>query len=175
MRVRGYTRPHRTRDSESIALGARYGHTVRALALILLTSTALTGCGGHLLQIAAASAGPTASVTPTTTTPVEQPFHNSGVAFTDDPSIVNPHPVLVNSWSRLDDDEAVRLYVTVGSPDCVGVHATVTEAPDAVTVEVRTGTRPEAVGRMCTMIAMVGTLDVRLQSPLGDRLVLNVY
>ena len=34
--------------------------------------------------------------------------------------------------------------------------------------------RPEAVGRMCTMIAVLGTLTVPLQDRLGDRTVLSV-
>jgi hypothetical protein len=67
------------------------------------------------------------------------------------------------------------LYFTVGSPECSGVHANVSETSETVAVEFRSGTLPEAVGRMCTMIAVFGSVDVPLQNPLGDRQVLSVY
>ena len=43
------------------------------------------------------------------------------------------------------------------------------ETPEAVAVELRGGTLPEAVGRACIMIAVSGNLNVQLQAPLGDR------
>ena len=67
------------------------------------------------------------------------------------------------------------MHFTTGSPECYGVHAHRAETTETVTVELRAGSLPEAVGRMCIMIAVFGTLEVPLQSPLGDREVLSVY
>jgi hypothetical protein len=113
----------------------------------------------------------TASATPAL---ADEPAGRAEVAFVDNPSIVNSRPLQIDSWSRTDgdSDEALDLHFTVGSPACVGVHATVHETDDSVAVELSSGTRPEAVGRMCPMIAVFGVLKVRLLSRLGDRQVL---
>lgn len=95
--------------------------------------------------------------------------------FVDNPAIVDPHPLAVEAWSRVPGDTAVAVHFTTGVPECYGVHAMVQETAEAVTVELQSGTPPEAVGRMCIMMAVSGTLDVPLQSPLGDRRVLSVY
>jgi hypothetical protein len=55
------------------------------------------------------------------------------------------------------------------------VHATVEETAENVTVALTGGTLPEAVGRACIMIAVTGTLEVPLQSPLGNRQVLDKH
>ena len=104
----------------------------------------------------------------------EQPG-NPGVAFVDNPAIVDPHPMPAESFSRVADEQAVALHFTTGTPECFGVHATVAETAETVTVELRGGTLPEAVGRACIMIAVSGTLEVPLQGPLGDRQVVSVY
>ena len=96
-----------------------------------------------------------------------------GVVFTDNPAIVDPHPIRVESWSRAADANAVAVNFTTGTDTCYGVHATVEETPETVTVDLQGGTLPEAVNRACIMIALFGTLDVPLQSPLGDRHVLS--
>ena len=49
----------------------------------------------------------------------------------------------------------------------------VAETAESVTVEVRTGARPDAASRSCIMIAVTGRLEVSLPSPLGQRLVLS--
>ena len=92
--------------------------------------------------------------------------------FTDNPAIVDSHPLRVESW-RLVGEDVLALQFTTGTPQCFGVHAIVHETPDAVTVELRGGTLPEAVGRACIMIAVFGSLDVQLQQPLGDREVIS--
>jgi hypothetical protein len=107
------------------------------------------------------------------TAPPEVP--PGGVVFTDNPDIVDPHPIRVESWSRTPDDNAVAVHFTLGPPDCYGVHATVQETDNTVTVDLRSGTPPEAIGRMCIMIALFGTVDVPLQAPLGDRQVLAAH
>jgi hypothetical protein len=112
---------------------------------------------------------PTAGAEPTA--PPEVP--PGGVVFTDNPAIVNPHPIPAESWSRAGTDNAVKVNFTSGADTCFGVHATVQETSETVTVELQSGTLPEAVGRACIMIALFGTLEVPLQGPLGDRQVLS--
>jgi hypothetical protein len=109
----------------------------------------------------------------TTVEPPERP--SAGAMFTDNPAIVDAHPMPVASWSRFADDRALAVHFTTGTPQCYGVHATTQETADTVTVEFRSGTLPEAVGRACIMIALEGTLQVPLSAPLGDRRVLSVY
>ncbi|HJT91224.1 MAG TPA: hypothetical protein VJ777_04680, partial [Mycobacterium sp.] len=118
-------------------------------------------------------AAPAATAEPTSVVP-EVPSGNLGVAFVDDPTIVDPHLMRIESWSRLGAGEALALNFTTGTPECYGVNATVHETAENVTVELRGGTRPEAVGRACIEIAVTGTLEVALQSPIGDRQVLSV-
>ncbi|KUH94542.1 hypothetical protein [Mycobacterium sp. IS-3022] len=98
-----------------------------------------------------------------------------GVVFTDNPAIVDAHPMRAESFSRSADDRAIGVHFTTGTPQCYGVHATVQETPDVVTVALRGGTLPEAVGRACIMIAVSGTLDVALENPLGARQVLTAF
>jgi hypothetical protein len=96
-----------------------------------------------------------------------------GVAFTDNPAIVDPHPMPVESWSRVGNDRAVAVHFTTGTPACNGVHATAHETADTVTIDLKGGSLPASAGRMCIMLAVTGTLVVPLQSPLGDRQVLS--
>ena len=67
------------------------------------------------------------------------------VVFVDNPAIVDPHPMLAESWSRVADQQAVALHFTTGTPECYGVHATVAETAETVTVELREGALPGAV------------------------------
>jgi hypothetical protein len=97
------------------------------------------------------------------------------VVFVDNPAIVDPHPLPFDSWNRVDNDHAVAVQFTTGTPECYGVHATVTETADTVSIDLLGGTLPEAVGRACIMIAVSGTLEVQLQGPLGDRQVLDKH
>jgi hypothetical protein len=120
--------------------------------------------------ISAAVGGPAAWADPTT--PPEVP-PGGRMMFTDDPAIVEAHPAVIESWSRVADDNAVAVNFTSGTPECSGVHATVLETVDTVTVDLRSGTVPAAADRMCIMLAVFGTLEVPLQAPLGDRRVLS--
>ena len=113
--------------------------------------------------------GPPASAE--STVPPEVP--PGGVVFIDNPAVVDPHPMRVESWSRAADDNAVNVNFTSGTDACYGVHAAVHETEDSITVDLQGGTLPEAVGRACIMIALFGTLEVPLQSPLGERQVLS--
>ena len=150
---------------------------MRVLALAVISCVLcvlVAGCGSHGFDTASASAGPAPSVS-TTTTPPERAADNPAVVFTDNPALVDSRPLPFDSWTRVNNGDALALNFTLGSPDCFGVHATVHETAETVAVELRSGSRPEAVGRMCTMIAVFGTLDVPLPSPLGDRQVLSVF
>ncbi|WP_006242406.1 hypothetical protein [Mycolicibacterium tusciae] len=98
-----------------------------------------------------------------------------GVAFVDNPTIVDARPMPAESFSRVPGDHAVAVHFTTGTPECYGVHAVVTETTQAVSVELLSGSRPEAVGRACIMIAVSGTLEVPLGGPLGGRQVLSVW
>jgi hypothetical protein len=95
------------------------------------------------------------------------------MVFIDNPALVDPHPVAIESWSRAAAEDAVAVNFASGTPACAAVHATAHETADTVTVDLRGGTLPEAVGRMCIMLAVFGTVEVPLQAPLGDRRVLT--
>jgi hypothetical protein len=116
-----------------------------------------------------AAAVPTAAAEPYA--PPEVP--PGGVEFVDDPLIVNVHPTRVEGWSRSHRDDAVSVHFTSGTSECYGAHATATETPESVTVDLSTGTRADALDRACIMIALFGTLEVPLAAPLGERRVLS--
>jgi hypothetical protein len=126
---------------------------------------ALTGLLLLVLGVATAAAEPSA--------PPEVP--PGGVVFADNLAIVDPYPIPVESWSRAGTDNAVNVNFTSGTDTCYGVHAAVRETSETVTVELHSGTLPEAVNRPCILIALFGTLEVPLQGPLGDRRVLSAY
>ncbi|MFO7162214.1 MAG: hypothetical protein DIU75_002590 [Mycolicibacterium hassiacum] len=98
-----------------------------------------------------------------------------GVRFVDNPAIVDSHPLRPDAFSRVPGDNAVAVHFTTGVPECYGVRATVSETAEAVTVALRGGVVPEAVGRPCIMMAVVGTLEVPLAAPLGSRAVLAEF
>lgn len=116
----------------------------------------------------------TASAQPPAPVPVPETHPGTPTTmFVDDPAIVSAYPTRPQGWSRLPGDRAVRVHFTIGTPDCYGVTATVTETAEQVVVDLRTGTLPTAVERACIMIALSGGLDVPLNNPLGNRQVLS--
>ncbi|MRH86916.1 hypothetical protein GFY24_05445 [Nocardia sp. SYP-A9097] len=146
------------------------GRRLTATALAALLSLALVACGDT-----EKSGDRTKSGTTTTSAdpaPTEAPQGQIGRGFTADPTIVNPHPLSFDSWTRLADDK-IAVNFTTGSPECYGVDATVTETAKSVTIALRSGTRADAVGRMCTMIAVFGSLEIQLKAPLGNRNILS--
>ncbi|UFS93806.1 hypothetical protein [Nocardia huaxiensis] len=114
----------------------------------------------------------TSAVTTTTPSPTEAPDTQLGRPFTADPTIVNPRPTTFDSWTRVAPDKIAVNFQT-GSPACYGVDATTTETDKTVTVELRVGTRADAVGKMCTQEAVFGSLEIQLKAPLGDRNVVS--
>ncbi|MFI6173013.1 hypothetical protein ACIBCN_39985 [Nocardia sp. NPDC051052] len=146
------------------------GGRAAAAVAVVLGCLAAAGCAGS-------DDGGTQPKTSTTTssapsTPTEDTGGNSGRDFTADPTIVNGRPIPFSTWTRLADDRIAVNFQT-GTPECYGVDVTVRETDSTVTVELRSGTRADAVGRMCTMNAVFGTVQVPLKAPLGNRQVLS--
>ncbi|MCX4097071.1 hypothetical protein [Nocardia sp. alder85J] len=137
----------------------------RAAAIVTLPMLMASGCG-HSGSTGTQSV-PAAAGT-TVTTPTEQAQPQLGRRFTANPAIVGSRPLAFDSWSRI-DDHRIAVNFQIGSPDCFGVDETTTETTGAVTIALRAGTLPEAVGRMCAMIEVFGTLEVQLAQPLGNR------
>jgi hypothetical protein len=104
--------------------------------------------------------------------PPEQP-NAAGVDFKDNPSIAGSEQIPIQSWSRVSGDRAVAVHFPAGTPACNAVHATTTETADAVTIDLEGGSLPTVAGRICTMVAVTGTLVLPLKSPLGNRRVLS--
>lgn len=134
----------------------------------MLITAVITGA----LFTASAISMPVTAAEPSTATPPEVPPDSARTVFTDNPKIVDPRPLTVESWTRTDDGLAVNF--TTGTPQCYGVHAHAVETLQTVTVELWSGALPEAVDRACIAIALSGTLDVPLQAPLGNRQVHSV-
>jgi hypothetical protein len=129
---------------------------------------AISSC---LLTAVLLAAAPVASAEPATVAPPEVPPDPGRLVFVDNPAIVDPHPMQVESWSRSGD--ALMVHFTSGIPECFGVHVDVEESEQAVTVALEGGSPAEAVGRICIMLAVFGTVEVPLQTPLGERQVLD--
>ncbi|MEU9805864.1 hypothetical protein [Mycobacterium sp. NPDC050853] len=145
---------------------------MRAVAMTVLSLVLLAGCGDRGLDTPTAAADTPGATA--TSTPSENPPMDGATVFEDDPRIVDSRPVPFDIWSRSPDGNAVIVHFTSGTPQCHGVHATVHETDDAVEIALRGGTPPEAVDKMCIMIALQGSLVVPLESPLRDRRVLSV-
>ncbi|MFE6919827.1 hypothetical protein ACFVAV_02155 [Nocardia sp. NPDC057663] len=128
-----------------------------------------------LSPLTACSSSDDAAPQSNSTTPSARPEDGNasiGHRFTPDPTIVNPNPLPFTSWTRLGDN-TIGVNFQTGNPECFGVDATVTESATAVSVALRAGTRADAVGKMCTMNAVFGTMEITLTSPLANRQVVD--
>ncbi|TFV59532.1 hypothetical protein E4P42_08380 [Mycobacterium sp. PS03-16] len=112
--------------------------------------------------------------TPTITMIPERPALTGVTPFTDNPAIVDARPQGIEAWSRLPDPDAVAVQFTTGTPECYGVHAEVQETADIVAIKLRSGTVPEAVGRACIAIGVIGSMPVKLGAPVGSRAVVSI-
>jgi hypothetical protein len=142
--------------------------------LALGVTLVVSACGSDGAADPEPGLSPTSAPAPANTpaTPTEDPAADPGHLFTADPSIVGAHPVPFTSWTKVAEDR-IAIHFETGVPECYGVDATATEDDSAVTVELRTGTRADAVDKMCVMMAVFGTLEIPLDAPLGDRRVLS--
>lgn len=149
---------------------------IRGCAIVLAGCAALglaAGCGdAGDSDTGASTSAPAVTAPGTDNTPSEDPDAAPGQIFTPDPTIVDAHPIPFGSWTRVADNR-IAVHFQTGVPECFGVDATVTETDTTVTVELREGTRADAVDKMCVMMAVFGTLELPLKAPLGDRRVVN--
>ena len=136
------------------------------VTVVVMRVVATAGLAGLLLL----AGSPTATADPSQVVVPEVPPDPARTLFVDNPAIVDPHLTRIESFSR--DGERLLVNFTAGTPDCFGVHVTAQETADAVTIDLRGGTPPEAVGRMCIALAVHGSAEVALQAPLGTRQVL---
>lgn len=129
-----------------------------------------------MLRVVAAGLALAVGLAPTASaeaTPLPEVPVSAGTTFVDDPAIIDPHPLAAESWSRLDPEPAVALNISLGSPDCYGVHATAVETDQTVTVTLTAGRRSDRERMVCTMMIMPGTIAVPLANPVGGRAVLT--
>ena len=151
-------------------MNSNSGRRRAGAAAVALLAVLIAGCGKS--NDGATQPNTSTSATEAESAPTEQAEAQSGRPFTVNPAIVGPRPIHFDSWTRVAPDRIAVNFQT-GSPECYGVDAGTTETDSTVTVELRAGTLPEAVGRMCTMIAVFGTVEIPLKQPLGDRKVLS--
>jgi hypothetical protein len=149
---------------------------MRAPRCVALTVSALLGAGAAMVLTPLAAADPASDSpgTPIITTVPEQPLPAGNTAFSDNPAIVDGRLQSIESWSRVPEPDALAVQFTTGTPECFGVHAEVQETADIVAVKLQSGTVPEAVDRACIAIAVLGTLTVQLDAPVGDRAVVSI-
>jgi hypothetical protein len=140
---------------------------MRKIVAAALLCTALAGCssGGSSQSGAPAS-------TPAAPAVTEDPNATDGLTLRSDPSIVNARAIGFQSWTKVASDR-IAVHFETGSPVCYGVDATTSETAATVTVLLKSGTKPDAVGKMCPMLAMIATLEIPLRSPLNGRTVVS--
>ncbi|MFF0815953.1 hypothetical protein ACFYVR_12500 [Rhodococcus sp. NPDC003318] len=147
--------------------------TLVAAALLVL---ALTGCSESDSSDAAPSPSPPAVTrqTPTVAAPTSVAMPDDSSELTAAEGLVDTHPITFESYTVTGDaGDRVAVHFDAGVPECFGAEATVTETDASVTIALRTGTLPAAVGKACTMQIVPATLEVPLAAPLGDRQVVS--
>ncbi|TQF74057.1 hypothetical protein FK531_05205 [Rhodococcus spelaei] len=150
---------------------------MRHTAIGVLLLAAVAGCsdsagsGDGTVVSSPAATSPAPIMATTNPTPVNIPGADPGTVFIPDAELVDAHPTPFQSYSVLGAGDVIGVHFTAGNPECVGADATVTESDTSVAIALRTGTRADAVGKACTMIAVPGTMEVPLREPLGTRLV----
>lgn len=151
---------------------------MRTLVAAALLALALTGCSENDSSAPAAAPAPTTPATatqsPTVAAPSSVAMPDGSTPVTAEPDLVDAHPITFESYTVTGDaGDRIAVHFDSGAPECFGADATVTETDAAVTIALRTGTVPAAVGKACTMQIVPATLEVPLAAPLGDRQVVS--
>ncbi|OYD71759.1 hypothetical protein [Rhodococcus sp. OK302] len=153
---------------------------MRVIVLAVLATLALAGCSfgtqstgtPALPKVLAAQGAVPADWGRGPPVPTQVDDSDIGTVFADRADIVGASDTMFESWSEV-DETTVAVHFVTGTPECYGAHASVEETDSTVTVTLQTGALPEAANRMCILVAVFGSLDVHLSSPLGDRQVVS--
>lgn len=140
------------------------------VVLAVCAAVALTSCGSDEGPAAApaGTSAPSETGSAPPAAPTEVPGADPGQIFTADPNLVGAHPIPFTSWTRVGADR-IAVHFESGVPACYGVNAAVTEDAETITVALQEGTRADAAGKMCVMMAVFGTLEIQLDAPVGSR------
>lgn len=145
---------------------------MRVFAVAALICLVLAGCSSGTED----AAEPTSTSQPPTTTAVptipKTPVEDFRTTYTPRPDIVRAYDTPVESWSELNPN-TIAVNFTAGTPECYGIDPVVTETDTTVEVTVRAGVLPETADKMCVLISLMGTVEVPLQAPIGDRTVVG--
>ncbi|MFY2787231.1 hypothetical protein [Rhodococcus sp. MALMAid1271] len=143
------------------------------LCLLLVGCSSATGSDEETTPTRSAT-NPVGLVQPPSAPPVphEVPVGDVGTMFEPTPDLLRATTTPFESWSQVSPNTIAVHFVT-GTPECYGADATVDETDTTVTIELRTGTRPDAADKSCIMVAVYATMQVTLASPLGNRTILN--
>lgn len=166
-------------DPKVLLSSHSYLGDMRFLAAGLLLCVLLVGCSEN-------TAGSSENVETTSSTapddtmhspsappvPVEVPVGEVGTMFESTTGLVRAAPTPFESWSQISPN-TIAIHFVTGTPECYGAEVEVTESDTEVVVALRTGTLPEAADKACIMVAVYGTMQMTLQSPLGDRAIVN--
>ncbi|MGW4482126.1 hypothetical protein [Rhodococcus triatomae] len=139
---------------------------MRILVPAALLALTLTGCSEN------DSSAPASTTTspPTVASPSSVAMHDDSAEITAEQGLVDTHPITFESYTVTGAaGDRVAVHFDSGAPECFGADAAVTETDASVTIALRTGTLPAAVGKACTMQIVPATLEVPLAAPLGDR------
>ncbi|RRQ28083.1 hypothetical protein DK926_09340 [Rhodococcus sp. Eu-32] len=151
---------------------------MRKVAAGLMLCVLLGGCSSQAVSDDVDADGPTnapaglmhsPSAPPV---PIEVPVGEVGTMFDSTPGLVRATATPFESWSQVSPN-TIAIHFVTGTPECYGAEAQVTETDSHVVIALRTGTLPEAADKSCIMVAVYGTMQMTLQSPLGDRAVVN--
>lgn len=136
------------------------------LAAAVLAVIAMTGCtdgGGE---------SPSGSAT---TNPGYDPAAKPPAQSTNDiRQRTDLHNERVSSWSRYEvvSNHSIRVFFTMGDPQCHGVRAAIDEDTTAVRITLYEGTLPDAPTE-CTTLAASASLLVATRDPVGTRSVIS--
>ena len=159
-----------TRTGEHAAMNdhnpIRLRRLTAALAAAVLAVITMTGC------TAGGGESPSGSAT---TNPGYDPAAKPPAQSTNDiRQRTDLHNERVSSWSRYEvvSNHSIRVFFTMGDPQCHGVRATIDEDTTAVRITLYEGTLPDAPTE-CTTLAASASLLVATRDPVGTRSVIS--